>query len=84
MALFPLKYLKGKFYKCVNMDADIASNIITKWDCFDYGGDWINSDFPWDNILQSLFNLFIIATCEGWSAYMIEAWDAFGVDYQPV
>ena len=35
-------------------------------------------------MMQSLLNLFIIATCEGWSAFMIEAWDAYEVDYQPV
>lgn len=30
----------------------------------DYGGDWINLDFNWDNIGVSLFNLFVIATCK--------------------
>ena len=68
MGLFPLKYLKGRFYKCMSVDIDILS----EYDCYDYGGDWINNDFPWDNILQSVFNLFIIATCEGWSAFMVE------------
>ena len=47
--LIPVKYLKGKFYKCVNVH-DITL-VKTKFDCFDIGGDWINSDFPYDNIL---------------------------------
>ena len=47
LGLIPLKYLKGKFYKCVSFGDAV---ITTKWDCFDYGGDWVNSDFPYDNI----------------------------------
>ena len=46
----------------------------------DYGGDWIRLDFHWDNIAITLFNLFVIATTEGWSAFMFDAWDATGID----
>ena len=58
--------------------------IVYKEDCFDYGGDWVNSDFPYDNILQSLFNLFIISTSEGWVVFMLEARDSRGLNLQPV
>ena len=49
----------------------------------DNGGDWINSDFHWDNIFSSIFNLFIIATCEGWSAFMYELNEAKGINLFP-
>jgi hypothetical protein len=51
------------------MDSSISSEVLTKIDCFDYGGDWIQADFHWDNIISAIYNLFIIATCEGWSAF---------------
>lgn len=79
--LFPVKYLKGKFYKCMTLDPSIDSELIdNKWDCMDYGGDWLRQDFHWDNMGSSVFNLFVIATCEGWTAFMFEAWDATDVD----
>lgn len=28
--------------------------------------------------------MFTIATCEGWSAYMTNAWDAVGIDKEPI
>ena len=41
---------KGAFYYCDNIDLDIYP-IINKLDCFDYGGNWVNSDYNFDNII---------------------------------
>lgn len=44
-AIFATTYFKGKLYFCMtdNISKIIdESNIITKWDCLDHGGDWIN------------------------------------------
>ena len=43
-------------------------------DCLEFGGDWIEADFHWNNIGSSIFNLFIIATSEGWNSFMFSAW----------
>jgi hypothetical protein len=68
-SLFGMKYLKGYLYSCQFSDGtDIP--IVTKTDCFDYGGDWINADYSYDNILNSFFTLFVISTTEGWSLLM--------------
>lgn len=41
--LFPMKLLKGQLYYCTAMDESISiDKIETKWDCFDYGGSWVN------------------------------------------
>jgi len=40
--------------------------IDNKWDCFDYGGSWVNNDYNFDNILNALITLFVISTTEGW------------------
>ena len=62
-----LKLFKGSLYKCTNIeDKNFIESIETKSDCFDIGGNWINYDFSWDNFAESLFNLFVISTCEGW------------------
>lgn len=36
--------LKGKFYYCntSNVPEYAIEQIKTKWDCIDYGGEWIN------------------------------------------
>ena len=77
MCLIPLKYLKGKFFRCVNYDSDFKDNILDIKSCFDYGGDWVDYDFAFNNVFQSFYNLFVIATSEGWSPYMVDTWDAF-------
>jgi hypothetical protein len=35
-------------------------------DCYDYGGNWINEDYNFDNVLNAMVTLFVIATTEGW------------------
>ena len=68
--LFAIQYLKGKFYYCINYDIEFFKLIVNKYDCFDYGGDWINKDNNFDNILNASLTLFKIATSEGWSGIM--------------
>ncbi len=41
LSFITTSYLKGKLYSCINYDEKYT--IITREDCFDYGGDWINS-----------------------------------------
>ena len=75
-----LKLLSGKLYECVGED---LSNITTKNDCLTRGYEWRNSFENYDNVLQALFTLFIIATKDGWTEYMYKGIDAVGVDMQP-
>lgn len=81
IALFPFKYLKGALYSCKNIEEEsILEHISTKSQCFDYGGDYINKDFHWDNIIMSVYNIYIIATAEGWVYLMFDAIDATNID----
>jgi hypothetical protein len=46
-------FYKGLFYSC-NMDnvpEAEQDNIHTMWECMDYGGEWVNSEFHFDNVL---------------------------------
>jgi voltage-dependent calcium channel T type alpha-1G len=51
-AILGTNFYKGKFYYCHadNIPEPYASSITNKYDCFDYGGDWMNQDQNFDNI----------------------------------
>ena len=56
---------KGSFFNCV-FDFDNKFPISREHDCYDYGGNWINEDYNFDNVLNAMVTLFVIATTEGW------------------
>ena len=75
----------GKLYYCdkSNISNLFQKLILTKNDCFDYGGDWVNQDYHYDNVLQSMTSLFIVSSTVDWIALMLTGLDAKGVDEQP-
>jgi hypothetical protein len=79
-----VNFLKGTFYSCNSTNISTNIKIVTKQDCLDYGGDWINADFTFDNIFQALNLLFIVSTTEGWIEIMQLATDSVGIDLQPI
>ena len=54
---------------------------LDKYDCYDYGGDWINSDIRFDNIYDSVFSMYQIGTGKGWVAVMFDTIDSTGVNF---
>ena len=44
--------LKGKFYYCdfTNIPEYAHEEIGTKWDCIDYGGEWLNKPGNFDSV----------------------------------
>lgn len=59
--------------------------INTKWDCINYGGEWVNPDYNYDNTLKSFITLFGIMSSEGWNDPV--EWyytDSTDVDYVPI
>jgi hypothetical protein len=85
-AIFATTYFKGRFFSCLTENIeDIVdkSLIITKWDCLNVGGDWINSVLNFDNVLQSLASLFVLSSTEGWGDIMFQGVDASDIDLNP-
>ena len=85
--IFFLNMLKGKFYHCVlpqeivrevNMD-----DIDTKYDCINFGGQWLNAYINFDNIPNALLALYTMCTTEGWVIFMNQAVDSRGIGLQP-
>ena len=60
--------LKGRLYYCDTADVpDYAvAEIMTKWDCIDFGGEWVNQSDNFDNVLSAITTLFGMMTTEGW------------------
>ena len=60
-----VNYFKGQFYLCDYNERKISlnrlMNIRDKWECINLGQDWKNSYFNFDDIVQSMSNLFIIS-----------------------
>jgi len=63
---------------------DLVEHITDKFDCLDYGGEWVNSASNFDNVKSSMVTLFNIMTTEGWIDVMWEAVDSTKIDRPPV
>lgn len=49
---------------------------VTKMEeCMDYGGDWVIPVYSHENTIQSLVELLIFTTSEGWMTYMFSVVD---------
>lgn len=61
-----VKIYKESFWFCSNLNKEILEGIVNKQDCFDFGGDWMNRDYNFDNIFNGVSLLFMIANGTGW------------------
>jgi hypothetical protein len=59
-----VNFFKGTFFSCVfdpSMEYASAYSvdvIVTKFDCFNYGGSWVNADQNFDNVPEAMSTLF--------------------------
>jgi len=77
--IFFTNFFKGTFYSCKgyftedetkNLIARFPKPLETKWDCFNYGGAWMNRPNNFDSALEAFVTLFIMTTTEGWIEFM--------------
>jgi hypothetical protein len=81
-AILGVNQLKGLFFYCSSLpNPSLAIN--SKWDCFDYGGSWVNNDYNFDNVLNALITLFVLCTTEGWVDLLHNGTDTRGIDLNP-
>lgn len=78
-------FLKGKFHYCDtrNVPDYAVAEIMTKWDCIDYGGEWQNYEGNFDNVIAAMTTLFGMMSTEGWVHVMWNAVDATEVHQVP-
>ena len=60
--------------------AEVDRLIKNKWDCLNYGGEWINPDLNFDTTSASVISLFTVQSTEGWIDVMWDAVDGVGND----
>jgi len=77
-AILGTNLYKGTFYRChTEMIPDhLIPLIVDKFDCMDYGGDWLNEDQHFDDVPSSIVTLFNVMTTEGWIGVMWSAVDS--------
>ena len=81
-----VNYFRGRFSRCdfLNVPKEYMSKVITKWDCMNYGGDWITPYPNFDTIKSGFILFFEMMTTEDWFKYMYFAMDATDINYQPI
>ena len=77
--------LKGKFFYCdmTNVPDFLEDEILTKWDCLDYGGEWINQGANFDNVVNAMMTMFGMMSTEGWMDVMWNAVDTTEIHQVP-
>lgn len=55
--------------------------IIHKWDCLNYGAEWVDSYNNFNNVINSIYTLFAISTTDNWALSLYAGIDATSVDY---
>ena len=75
---------QGLFYYCHTDNIQLKNaQLKTKWECFDYGGEWVNKDANFDDVFRGLLTMFEIITTEGWIDIMWSGVDANSFDVVP-
>ena len=73
-AIFGVNYFKGAFKYCeIPIDPE---EVVTKWDCYNLGGSWVNRDKNFDHLARAMLTLFEMSTTEGWFTVMYNGIDA--------
>jgi hypothetical protein len=85
-AILGTNLYKGTFYKCHTdmIPAHLIQLIKDKFDCMDYGGDWVNEDQNFDHVGRAIVTLFNVMTTEGWIGVMWSAVDSAKINQIPI
>lgn len=82
-AVVLISYFKGKLSYCNGVSDEDLLGLDDKWDCMDFGGEWLSRIYNFDNFLSSLITLFVMSTTSGWSEIMNNTLASRNVDLIP-
>ena len=71
-AILGVNFFKGKFQRCSIEDDDSIIDMAT---CLAAGGDWVNRDENFDNVIYGTRTLIELMTTEGWVDVMDDGSD---------
>ena len=74
-------FFKGKFFHCYteNIPHEVVPQVLTMWDCYDLGGEWLQYDSNFDNVGYAIVTMFNLMTTEGWVQIMWHGVDATAI-----
>ena len=77
--------LKGALYYCntTYVPDKYVPFIKNSWDCWNYGGEWVNNEDNFDNVANAMISMFGMITTEGWLDVMFAVVDSNKIDYVP-
>jgi len=78
-AIFAINMFAGKMFYCTHGTYTFHD----KYTCNVAGGSWVRNNSNYDDIMQAMMTLFVVASLEGWPDIMIATVDATGVDKGP-
>lgn len=77
---------KGAFHYC-SLPAgkeELYSKIVTKTNCLENDGLWLNNRRNYDDILSASLSFFLVVVNEDWLPLMYASVDSVGIDMQPI
>lgn len=77
--IIAVSYFKGKLFYCAS--SIDGSTVGSKWDCLNFGGEWLNQVYNFDNVYNALMTLFVMSTIAGWADIMMLCATSTDVDY---
>lgn len=80
-----VNFFAGKMYYCYmdNIPESVHSLIQSKWDCQDFGGEWVNPITNFDNVGNAMMTMFTMMTTEGWTVIMFKLTDLTAIHQVP-
>ena len=78
-------FFAGKMNYCdmANVPENVQAKVKTKWDCYDYGGDWLPFTANFDNVFRAMMTMFTMMTTEGWASIMWQLIDTTQIHQVP-
>ena len=73
-----VNFFAGKMFYCntENMPKSVQEKVISEWDCYDYGGEWLQYEANFDDVGKAMMTMFTMMTTEGWTNVTWQAVDA--------
>lgn len=77
-----VNFYKGLYNYCdkTNISSVYSDLLITKWDCLNYGGEYLRRESTFDNVPEALKVLFSISQTCAWTTPMFQSTYAVGMD----
>jgi Ion transport protein len=82
-AVVGVSFFKGKMFYCSEEISPVAFELVSKWDCLNAGGLWLNRVYNFDNMSNAIITLFVMSTTAAWGENMVFTITSHEINYFP-